>query len=72
MNEILRQNIIEELIKFLNREPSEKEIMNGVNDINIMNKIFNKKQKELEVRIDAQKVEIDKQKVEIEKLKTKK
>ena len=43
MDPILRQNIIDELRKFLKREPSEREIMNGQNDVNIMSKILQEK-----------------------------
>jgi hypothetical protein len=58
MDEILRQNITDELRKFLNREPSEKEIMNGQNDINIMGKIRDKKQEEMSVKVEKQSLDI--------------
>lgn len=42
MNPILKQNIIDELTKFLNRPPTEGEIMNGQTDSVIMGKIRDK------------------------------
>lgn len=56
----LRQDITNELRKELNREPSEKEIMNGQTDTNLMGKILIKRQKKSEVEIGKQKLEIDK------------
>ena len=52
MNQELRQQITYELRVFLNREPSEKEIMNAQTDINIMGKVREKKQIKLEVDVD--------------------
>ena len=58
MDNETRQNITDELRKFLNREPSEKEIMNGQNDINIMGKIRDKKQTEMSVKVEKQSLDI--------------
>lgn len=55
-----RQKITDELRLYLNREPTEKEIMNGQTDINIMHKVRIKIDKEerqvLENKIDLIKV----------------
>lgn len=39
MNDTLKQNITEELTLYLNRTPTENEIMNAQADINIMSKV---------------------------------
>ncbi len=36
MDPILRQKIYDKLLTYLNREPSENEIINGQNDANLM------------------------------------
>lgn len=46
-----RQNIITELTLYLNRPPTEKEIMNAQADINIMGKVKDKQEVELKKRI---------------------
>lgn len=55
-----RQKITDELRLFLNREPTEKEIMNGQTDINIMHKVRIKidieEKKVLEDKIDLIKI----------------
>jgi hypothetical protein len=55
MDQELKQNITDELRAFLNREPTEKEIMNGQTDTNIMNRVLTKKQKDISLAVDANK-----------------
>lgn len=42
-----RTKIIEELTKYLNRPPSEREVMNAQTDINIMSKVKEKQTEEI-------------------------
>lgn len=46
MNKDLHIQIHDELLVFLNREPSENEIQNGQTDVNIMSKVKDKQQTE--------------------------
>ena len=48
MDNDIRQKSIEELTKYLNRAPTETEIMNSQTDINIMTKVKDRQQKEKE------------------------
>lgn len=60
----LKNKIADKLVKFLNREPSDNEILNAEKDANIREQIRND---ELEIM----KTEIDNLKLEVENLKIK-
>jgi len=53
MDTILRQKIINKLTSFLNREPTEDEIVNGQSDTNLMGWIRDDDQKILQEKIDS-------------------
>lgn len=50
MDPVLKSKIIAELVKRMNREPKENEIINAQNDYLIMTEV---RLKDLELRIDA-------------------
>ena len=64
MDTILKNKIKDKLSKFLNRQPSDDEIINAQNDIVIMGKIRDDE-------YDTLKAENTSLKIEIDKLKTK-
>ncbi len=53
MDEILRQKITDKLRGYLNREPSEGEIINGQNDANLMHWISQDDAADQAAKVDA-------------------
>lgn len=64
MDPILKNKITNKLRAFLNREPTESEIINGQTDSNLMGWI-------VQEDVEAQKVENKKLKADIEEIKSK-